>query len=149
MGIDQSEDKLLRSVALQNARSIRLARERAEQELIETQEELRRSQQELTEFIENAAVAMQWVGPDGTILWANRNQLEMLGHTAEEYLGHHIAEFHADRAVIETIIQQLKNQEALHEHAARLLCKDGSVRDVLITSSVFLRDGEFIHTRFF
>jgi PAS domain S-box-containing protein len=113
------------------------------------EEKLRRSQQELADFIENASVGMHWVGPDGMILWANRNELEMLGHDREEYVGHHIAEFHADRPVIEDILRRLTNHETLHNYEARLRCKDGSIRQVLISSNVLWEDNKFIHTRCF
>jgi PAS domain S-box-containing protein len=49
MSIDDDEDRLLRSVALQNAQSILLARQRAEQELIESKRALERKTEELTE----------------------------------------------------------------------------------------------------
>jgi PAS domain S-box-containing protein len=49
MPIDDDEEKLLRSVALQNAKSILLARQRAEQELIESKQALERKTEELTE----------------------------------------------------------------------------------------------------
>jgi PAS domain-containing protein len=46
---------------------------------------------EQRDFLENAAVAMHWVGEDGTILWANRAELELLGYTAEDNIGRNIA----------------------------------------------------------
>jgi PAS domain S-box-containing protein len=49
MPIDEDEEKLLRSVALQNAKSIFLARQRAERELIGSKEALERKTEELTE----------------------------------------------------------------------------------------------------
>jgi PAS domain S-box-containing protein len=50
MPIDENEEeKLLRSVALQNAKSILLARQRAERELLESKETLERKTEELTE----------------------------------------------------------------------------------------------------
>ena len=49
MPINEDEEKLLRSVALQNAKSIFLARQRAERELIESKEALERKTEELTE----------------------------------------------------------------------------------------------------
>jgi PAS domain S-box-containing protein len=49
MPIDEDEEKLLRSVAFQNAKSILLARQRAEQELIESKRALERKTEELTE----------------------------------------------------------------------------------------------------
>ena len=47
MAEDENEEKLLRSVALQNAQSILLARQRAERELIEAKETLERKTHEL------------------------------------------------------------------------------------------------------
>ena len=44
---DENEDDLLRSVALQNAQAILLARQRAEQELIQAKEALEQKSQEL------------------------------------------------------------------------------------------------------
>ena len=149
MTIEDNEEGLLRSVALENARSIRLARERAERELIQAQDELRRSQEELTDFIENAAVAMQWIDPEGIILWANQAQWEMLGYTKEETISHNISEFHVDQAAAQSIIQRLANRETLRDHEARLRGKDGSIREVLISTNVFSRSGKFLHTRCF
>jgi PAS domain S-box-containing protein len=110
---------------------------------------LRQSEQELSDFFENAVVGLHWVGPDGTILRANRAELEMLGYAPEEYLGHHIAEFHADRTAISDILRRLQAGEVLHEYEARLRCKDGSIKHVLIDSSVMWEKGEFVHTRCF
>jgi PAS domain S-box-containing protein len=113
------------------------------------EEALRQSEQELSDFFENAVVGLHWVGPDGTILRANSAEMEMLGYTPEEYLGHHISEFHVDRETISDILQRLQAGEVLHEYEARLQCKDGSVKHVLIDSSVRWEEGEFIHTRCF
>ncbi len=111
--------------------------------------ELRQSEQELADFFENATVGLHWVGPDGTILRANRAELDMLGYSREEYVGRPIADFHADEDVICDILKRLQAGEKLDEYPARLRCKDGSIKDVLIDSSVLWRDGEFVHTRCF
>jgi PAS domain S-box-containing protein len=104
---------------------------------------------ELTDFLQNAVIGMHWVAANGTILWANKAELALLGYEADEYIGHHISEFHADRPVVEDILQRLDRKEELHDYEARLRCKDGSIRDVRIDSSVFMRDGSFVHTRCF
>ena len=109
----------------------------------------RSTEQRLRDFVENASVAMHWVGPDGIILWANRNELEMLGFTSEEFIGHHIAEYHIDQPVIEDILRRLTNREKLREHEARLRCKDGSIRHVVINSDVLWEGDKFVHTRCF
>jgi PAS domain S-box-containing protein len=121
-----------------------------ERELHRLQEVLEasaRDQLGLADFFENAAMPQHWVGPDGTILRANQAELDLLGYSREEYIGRQIADFHADQPVIQDILRRLGNAEVLHDCPARLRCKDGSIRDVLITSRVYRQDGRFIHTR--
>ena len=113
------------------------------------EERLRRSEQELGDFFENATVGLHWVGPDGIILRANRAELEMLGYSREEYVGQPIAKFHVDDDVICDILKRLEAGESLREYPAQLRCKNGSIKDVLIDSSVLWKDGQFIHTRCF
>ncbi len=108
---------------------------------------LRRSEGELRDFVENAAVGLDWVGPDGTILWANQTELDLLGCTREEYVGRNITDFHADPPVIADILARLIGGETLHDHAARLRRKDGSIRHVLISSNAYFEADKFIHTR--
>jgi PAS domain S-box-containing protein len=110
---------------------------------------LKKREMELSDFLENAVLAMHWVGADGTILWANPAELSLLGYSPEEYIGHSITEFHADQEVIGDILQRLARHEELHGCNARLRCKDGSVRQVRIHSNVFTEKGEFVHTRCF
>ncbi len=106
-------------------------------------------EQELSDLVENAAVGMHWMDPDGKILWANRTELELLGYSREEYIGHHVAEFHADKGVIEDIFGKLSANVTLHDYEARLLAKDGSIKHVLISSNVLFENGQFVHTRCF
>jgi PAS domain S-box-containing protein len=111
------------------------------------EEALRQSEQELADFFDHAALGLHWVSPDGIILRANQAELSLLGYTREEYIGHHIAEFHADQEVIADILQRLQAGEALHDYEARLVCKDGTIKQVLIDANVLWRQGQFIHTR--
>ncbi len=110
---------------------------------------MRRSDAMLRDFVETATVALHWVDSDGIILWANQAELDLLGYSREEYIGHHIAEFHVDQAVIGDIAGRLTRGETLKEYEARLRCKDGSIRHVMINSSGLFEDGKFIHTRCF
>ncbi len=115
----------------------------------EAEKSLRQSERQLSDFFENASVGLHWVGADGTILRVNQAELDLLGFSREEYIGHHIAEFHADQDVIDDMLGRLSAGEKLQDHAARMWCKDGSIKDVLIDSSVFREDGRFVHTRCF
>ncbi len=108
-----------------------------------------RVEQELQRCLDHAAEGLHWVGPDGTILWANQTELDLLGYSREEYLGHNIAEFHVDRPVIEDILQRLTQGETLLNYEARLRHRDGSIRFVQINSNVAWREDEFLHTRCF
>jgi len=111
---------------------------------------LKESEQQLSDFFENGAVGLHWVAPDGTILRANQAELDLLGYTRDEYVGRKIAEFHADRPVVEDILRRLTLGETLSGHPARMRCKDGSIKHVLIDSNVrWGKNGEFIHTRCF
>ncbi len=111
--------------------------------------DLREQKESFEDFMENGSIGMHWVGADGTILWANQSELDMLGYSAEEYVGRNIADFHADADVISDILARLTHDETLVSHSARLRHKDGSIRHVQINSNVRRRDGEFLHTRCF
>jgi PAS domain S-box-containing protein len=113
------------------------------------EDELRRKNAQLATFLETAALGLHRVGPDGTILWANAAEMQMLGYAPQEYIGHHIAKFHADQAIIDDILTRLTRGESICEHEARLRCKDGSIKHVLIDSSVLLEDGKFLHSQCF
>jgi PAS domain S-box-containing protein len=112
-------------------------------------EALRRSQAELSDFVENCAVGLHRVGPDGTIIWANRAVIDFLGYAHEEYVGHHISEFHADQDVLADVLERLDRREQVTNREVRLRCKDGGVRTVLVSSNVYAEDGRFVHTRCF
>jgi PAS domain S-box-containing protein len=114
-----------------------------------TEAALRQSQAELEDFFENSTVGLHWVDADGIILRANRTEMELLGYSAEEYIGQPIARFHVDADVIEDILYRLSAGQELHSYEARLRCKDGSIRHVLISSNVLFEEGKFIHTRCF
>jgi two-component system, cell cycle sensor histidine kinase and response regulator CckA len=110
---------------------------------------LRARDEELSDFIENAAVALHWVAADGKILWANQAELDLLGYTREEYVGHHIAEFHADGRAIADIMRALSVGETLRDYEAPVRHKDGRLLEVAITSSARREGDRFVHTRCF
>jgi len=129
---------------------VSVANQTLKQEIVErkhAEEALAESEKNLSDFFETATIGLHWVGPDGIVLRVNKAELDLLGYTAGEYLGHHIAEFHVDRAVIDDILDRLARDERLNEYPAKLRRKDGSIRHVLINSSVLWENGQFIHTR--
>ena len=111
---------------------------------------VQRTEKDLLDFVDTAAIGLHWVASDGTILWANPADYEPLGYSEEEYIGRNIVDFHADADTISDILRRLSAGERLQNYTARLRCKDGSTREVMITSSVrFDETGAFLHTRCF
>jgi PAS domain S-box-containing protein len=106
-------------------------------------------ERELSDFLENAAIAIHSVGPDGTILWANQFELDMLGYAADEYIGQSIQRFYADPQTCADVLRRLSQGELLRDEAVQLRARDGSIRDVLVTSNVRFESGAFIQTRCF
>jgi PAS domain S-box-containing protein len=139
--------RLAREIAHRS--EVELALRNTLRELRRKEEQLRENEQQLRDFVENATVGLHQIGPDGTILWANRAELELLGYTREEYIGQRISDIHLDRGAINDILARLGRGEELHDYEARLRAKDGSIRHVLISSNIHTRDGRFINTRCF
>ena len=140
-------DERLRTIAQLQQQAQALATEMAERRDLE--QTLRRSEQELADFFDHAPMALHWVGPDGIILRVNEAELRLLGYTRDEYLGRHIADFHADQHVIADILRRLHAGEEIQDCEARMVCKDGTLKHVLINSNVLWEQGQFIHTRCF
>ncbi len=114
-----------------------------------TEAALLRSEQGLADLFENAAVGIHLVDRTGYILRANKAELAMLGYVREEYVGRHVREFHVDPDIVEEVLARLARGETLRQYEARMRCKNGAIKAVLIDSNVLWQDGEFVHTRCF
>jgi PAS domain S-box-containing protein len=110
---------------------------------------LRNREIELLDLFENGPTGLHCLDANGLILWVNQAELDLLGYSREEYVGQHIAQFHADQAVVNDMLQRLNGNETLRNYEVRLLCKDGSSRYVLINSNILWEDGKFSHVRCF
>ena len=146
-----------RDVALQHANDslemrVQMRTAELEQEILdrtEAEELLAKSERALSDFFDNATVGLHWVSSNGIILRANRAELHMLGYTKEEYVGRNIREFHVDKVVIDGLLDRLLDGEDISNFEARMRCKDGHVKDVLIDSSMFVENDHFVHSRCF
>jgi PAS domain S-box-containing protein len=142
-----AEDDRMRAIIQLQQQAQSLQAEIAERKA--TEQRLRQRERVLTDFFEHAPVALHGIDASGIILWANQTELDLLGYTEEEYIGRNIAEFHVDSDVIGDFLARLGRGEELHNYEARLRCKDGMQRHVLISSNVYREDGQFVHTRCF
>ena len=84
--MDENEEKLLRLVALQNAQAVLLARDRAEHELIATNEALERKTAELAEQRESFRVTLASIG-DAVITTDTQAKITFLNPVAEAMTG--------------------------------------------------------------
>jgi PAS domain S-box-containing protein len=123
--------------------AIQSARRRAE----EAERAIKRSEQDLSEFFETAAVGFEWIGPDRRILRVNPAQLALLGYSRGEYIGRDAADFYADRDVAAEVWRRCLAGEAIHELELRLQCKDDSIKHVLFSSNAKLDDGRLVYVR--
>jgi PAS domain S-box-containing protein len=130
-----------------SAQQRRLIREMTDRKSAEIR--LRHSEAELHDFFENASLGLQLIGPDGAILRANRAQLDLLGFATGHYMGHHLAQFHADADVAADLLARLSRGETVRDFEARLRHKDGTLRHVLINANVLWDEGRFVHARCF
>jgi len=128
-------------------RELREAEERRARR--EAEAALKRNQQELEDFFDRSPLGLHWEGPDGVILRANETELAMLGYSRDEYIGHRMAEFHADDGCAEEILARLRIGESLSNFEARLRCKNGAIKEVVLDANVLLEEGRFVHARCF
>ena len=140
-------DERLREISHLQQKAESLAAEIAHRH--EVERALAQRERELADFFDNATEGMHKVGPDGTVLWANKAEYVLLGFSAEDYIDHSITEFHVDAEVIAEMLTKLQHGKILENVPARLRCKDGSIKHVLINSSARFDDGKFAYTRCF
>ncbi|CAM0999822.1 histidine kinase [Rhodanobacter sp. Root179] len=111
--------------------------------------QLARASDDAEDLFENGAVGLRLVAADGTILRANRTELDLLGYRRDEYVGHKLGEFDADGDHLARLLERVRAGESVDRYPARLVGADGRVRHVQISSSGRFADGQFVHSRCF
>jgi PAS domain S-box-containing protein len=92
-------------------------------------------------------VPIHWLGPDGRILHANQAELNLLGYARADYVGRPIAAFHAEARAADEMLRRLWGEGGLNDFEARLRCKDGSIKQVLIDAGAVRERGQVIAAR--
>lgn len=129
----QTEEDLLRTIAELQKKQMLLQERLAEQD----------------DFFANATLGFHSVNSSGTILCANHAELELLGYSSEEYIGRTFTDFYVDTHRAFELLRRLKEGKNVSNYPARLRCKDGTVKHVLIDSNGYWREGKFVHSRCF
>jgi PAS domain S-box-containing protein len=96
----------------------------------------------------NAAIGIHFVNAEGIIIYANQSELDMLGYTPEEYIGHHCGEFQPDTQLLYEMMTRLRRQQTLKNYPAMIKGKH-ETKYVLFNSNVYFKDNNFVHTRCF
>jgi PAS domain S-box-containing protein len=153
MPLDDEEEKLLRSVALQNAQAVLLARERAERELRSAKEELERKSLELAEQREFFRVTLASIGDavittdtEARITFLNPVAEAMTGWRSEEAIGQplenvfHIIDEQSRQPAPNPVLKVLREGAAggLANHTA-LISRDGK-ETAIDDSAALIRD---------
>jgi PAS domain S-box-containing protein len=144
---DENEINLLTQVS--NDISFALTAIEAIAERKRAEQELRKSEQELTDFFEAAPLGMLWVGPEGRILRANRAELELLGRTSDEVLGCLISDFHVEPEVAWDVLKRMARKDTVQNHRARIRQRDGTIKHVLIDANGYWEGEQLMHSRWF
>jgi PAS domain S-box-containing protein len=145
VGDADSEDALLRSVALQNAHSIQLARQRAEDELLRTREALRQSEERLKAALSAAGTAtFRWNIDANTVEWAGNfgRLFGVDGEAATQPFETFIAAVHAgDRAAVLAQCQRCARDNTDLDIEFRVVWPDGSVHWIANKAKAFVGEG--------
>ncbi|HEX4067676.1 MAG TPA: PAS domain S-box protein [Acidobacteriaceae bacterium] len=114
-----------------------------------TQPMLRAGEGELRDYLDEAAIGMHWLAADGTIVWANRTVLHLLGYEYDQFVGHPFAAFVDNPAAAEEMLRRIRAAENVRSCELRFRCGDGTFRWIRIDGNPWLQDGTFLHARCF
>lgn len=113
------------------------------------QARLRRREQELADFFENAPLALLWIGPAGEVQKINHAGLALLDYRYDEVVNRPFADFHQDSRQCQAFLQRLQGGETLRNMDAKLRARDGAIKDVLLDCNVLWEGSQFRHARCF
>ncbi|HZO13374.1 MAG TPA: MEDS domain-containing protein, partial [Polyangiaceae bacterium] len=129
----------------QKAEALRMANEQR----LQAEQSLQQKQEELADFLENALEGLHELGADGTVRWANRALLTLLGWREDEYVGRHMAFFYADRHEFDEFWRKVLSGQRVYDEPAQLRCRDGTKKHVRIHAMGVWNDGAFERARCF
>ena len=76
------------------------------------------------DFLYNSSIGVHAVSPEGIIVYANKCELEVLGYSKSEYIGHHVSEFQIDESCF--WIEILIETNIVNESMVADLLKEGN-----------------------
>ncbi len=110
-------------------------------------EGLNAREREWARFCDQAPVALQCFDPKGSIRWANRAQIGLLGYPEASYIGLSARELFEDPGRFDDFLKKVVNSTATQTCEARALRKDGSGVDVVLEANSEWRQGACFRIR--
>ncbi len=101
------------------------------------------SEQALINWLRCDAIALHWVKSNGKIGWANQALLDVLGYSADRYVGHTLAEF-VSPASASHLLQALATNTSLQDYPVQLQCGNGSRQTLYFQSQLIGPGGQMI-----
>jgi PAS domain S-box-containing protein len=106
----------------------------------------------LRDLIENSCMPVYSVRCDGSIMWANKAMVKMMGYEnhVDEFIGSSSMTYHPDQNHALWMMERVLAGDALTECEATVRRRDGSLVDVIYNSNAYYaKDGSLKHTRCF
>lgn len=100
-------------------------------------------------FLENSPECIHLLDENGIILFANKAELTMLGYSKEEYIGRPITEFNNESYSAFNPAYFTSDNNVIINLETTLKCKDGSVKDVLVSCNAYFEENKFKRLRCF
>ncbi len=100
--------------------------------------EIEKRSQEYLELYDQSPCGYHSLAPDGTILRVNKTELDLLGYSCDEYVGHHIVEFMTPESVDTFHHQypQFLQNGRVRNLEFDFVCKDGHTRSFLVNGDL-------------
>jgi len=104
--------------------------------------ELRQRSQEYLDIYHQAPCGYHSLAPDGTLLRVNQTELDLLGYTREEYLGHHVFEFMTPESAqtARSEMSKFLNSGRVRDLEIDFITKSGQVRPFLVSGDLIRDD---------
>jgi PAS domain S-box-containing protein len=103
----------------------------------------------LESFLQNSPVGIHIVNENGIIAFANKAELNLFGYEEDEYIGHPLKKFYHDQDLFDKLYLKLREDGALKNQQAKIICKDGSLKDIMISCNLFSENKKVIYSRCF